>query len=886
MPEENIEPSSLDRREDSTSKINNQPPEGVPDKPEDGDFEGPVAWLGGRELIANLKLIALYTIFGNKLDSRDWMTGMVYLVEDENSPHSGLRKANANQDVNTRMVEAGVYTRDVETTRAADEKPENEFWFDYIADTGDGQMATYNVAYIAMRNWSLKTKGKLVSLPRGKFLVIGGDTAYHVADYETLAKRFQAPFWWAYKDLVTEGQISDSERRPLFGIPANHDYYDALDGFNRQFRRPIIGEDDESMSAPQLRREDEKSTREPQLRLPTFERHQEASYIALHLPFDWWFWGLDTESDEIDFRQQEFFKKVNKAGQPKKLIVATPSPTTVFGKYLSKDKPLTKVFESLGLKRPFLREEEKEPKDRLTQGECRLDLSGDIHHYARYWGPDSNETEKPRANQRGDRGQDTRYASVVSGGGGAFFDPTNTYFGEIKEQILFPTEAESRAAMSKEILDFRKIRSGGSVHYIGAGIAFALFFAATFVPNTRSILSTGLGPVTAPFISIGMAAVVLSLLLVIIGNLLFAKAFKRIDKWIEAQKLKGKDKNEQTASKQTWVMVVFLVLTGFLMAFGIFKFRMYRPIMPFTGSLMVFMTLVWSIFMNIIYMQFTERLNQQAKVRPIMDWEFYPTYAILASPVIAFGAALWFFGKTSLPAYLLADIVFLTVVTVSAVGITLLALLVGAERHDWKKGGKIGYLFIGLWHALLQLIIPLLWTLSILHLGMSVDPRWTAAILLLPATYYVFRRFGISQLQRNKRGRLLAIWIMYGLLMIVPPVLYLFVWAGGRGIEEVLVTLPVWGKFAFCLIACGIGTFMSCVWFGWYLAVTMAFNGHNNEAGGAARLEGYKQFIRIRLTNDDLTAYVIGFDKARANGKELESEGNLRIVDQFKLSIN
>jgi hypothetical protein len=60
---------------------------------------------------------------------------------------------------------------------------------------------------------------------------------------------------------------------------------------------------------------------------------------------------------------------------------------------------------------------------------------------------------------------------------------------------------------------------------------------------------------------------------------------------------------------------------------------------------------------------------------------------------------------------------------------------------------------------------------------------------------------------------------------------------------------------------------MSCVWFGWYLAVALLFNGHNNEAGGAARLQGYKQFMRIRLRQDDLTAYVIGFDKAQPEGR-------------------
>jgi hypothetical protein len=51
------------------------------------------------------------------------------------------------------------------------------------------------------------------------------------------------------------------------------------------------------------------------------------------------------------------------------------------------------------------------------------------------------------------------------------------------------------------------------------------------------------------------------------------------------------------------------------------------------------------------------------------------------------------------------------------------------------------------------------------------------------------------------------------------------------------------------------------------LAVALLFNGHNNEAGGAARLQGYKQFMRIRLRQDDLTAYVIGFDKAQPEGR-------------------
>ncbi len=60
----------------------------------------------------------------------------------------------------------------------------------------------------------------------------------------------------------------------------------------------------------------------------------------------------------------------------------------------------------------------------------------------------------------------------------------------------------------------------------------------------------------------------------------------------------------------------------------------------------------------------------------------------------------------------------------------------------------------------------------------------------------------------------------------------------------------------------------------------MAGQGHNNEAGGAARIEEYKEFVRIRLTDKGLTAYVIGIDKPEYDGANLKP----RIVDTFELT--
>jgi hypothetical protein len=164
--------------------------EPFPQKPSDErGFEKPVAWLLARELIASLKWTVLYALFKGKLDARDWMQAAEIAVESQTG--------------------------------------DGAFWFDYLADTGDGQMATYSIAYLCMSDlWvepspqvsstvSLDERpGPHVRLPRGEFLFNGGDTSYHIADYATLANRFQSPFRWAFDDLKRAGKILDGARRP------------------------------------------------------------------------------------------------------------------------------------------------------------------------------------------------------------------------------------------------------------------------------------------------------------------------------------------------------------------------------------------------------------------------------------------------------------------------------------------------------------------------------------------------------------------------------------------------------------------------------------------------------------------------------------------------
>src|ERR1044071_9802428 len=79
----------------------------------DRNFEKPVAWLLGKQLLGGLKGILLYTAYGEKLDPRDWMTGKV---------------------------------------ESFDNNGKDEFWFDYLSDAGDGTKAMYSIAYLALSN--------------------------------------------------------------------------------------------------------------------------------------------------------------------------------------------------------------------------------------------------------------------------------------------------------------------------------------------------------------------------------------------------------------------------------------------------------------------------------------------------------------------------------------------------------------------------------------------------------------------------------------------------------------------------------------------------------------------------------------------------------------
>jgi len=961
-------------------------------------FEKPVAWLLGRQLLKSLKGTFLYVAYGRKLDPRHWMQASVFPNPDIAEALKFWRDTPA-----SKTLDEGATQSDAQTDEQYWED-RKEFWFDYIADTGDGTKAVYSIAYLAMSDLWAKQKWTalpeqeaerevkfnrdeegdfLTELPRGQFLVVGGDTAYHVSDYMTLAKRLQLPFKWACEDLK---KPADEPRRPVFGIPGNHDYYDQLDGFRRQFRHPIQEDPINACELP-------KSLNAPQLVIPGFYRAQEASYIALQLPFKWWFWGLDTEVGQIDERQEKFFNDLcpNKRADgrsipPDKLIVATCSPTTVFGKIASKDdeKAADALFQ-IGLEQSFLPKDEKRPDGtydfsasgdaKLDSQQCLLEISGDVHHYARYWGPKSD--QRTRAHAKAEAPVGESYASVVSGIGGAFHHPSTTYVDEVREQVLYPTEDRSRVEVAKRVFKVKTILGGGNVGLAGFIIAFILYFAAALPQSSRESLNPPLSRLglaqrasdpltptvlpskdpTAPNTSTGQAStdastdfikpfwlwrkfgaqerrlpamteqrnylsvyeispkewswdyhlglwLLLGSLVPILLSFLFSKRLfgaeekesslgtdvkPSVEESVGGEKRirPAKYDPEVHAEPDKWLWLI-VALTAVIAVIGLLSVKPYRShIPPFNISLLIFFSIIWAIAAGLLGIRYSEHLFKKAAreyIKPT-DWALPSLLSVLS--VLSVVAGLWAFGRDNLPALVVSDIVFIIVAVGLPVALILLAALKGGETHRWP--GKLAMALVGIWHALLQIAVPFL----------LVKQGTLLTLLAVVVFVYLFRKAGEGLMSSTNRllysWGLLAVWIFFGAVILWvaysfhPPLSSVYT---GDGLllpnGELAQWWPAyascwtnyggWMEVMVALAAGGIGSLMCCVWFGWYLAVCLGFNGHNNEIGGAARIEDFKQFIRFRLTNEGLTGYVIAVDDVSRIGNPVD-KGSTEMKD-------
>ncbi len=251
-----------------------------------------------------------------------------------------------------------------------------DFWFDFIADTGDGGNATYSVARTALAD-SVQGPDDLPLL-RGELLLFGGDLAYPSASALEYRYRFVEMFEAALP--VANGQaeapaLVRGKPFTLAALPQNHDWMDSASTFGRYFLR-------------------NKHSRQ----FLGAEIPQKQTYFCLCLPQGWWLLGLDfAMTGDIDRDQYEQFASLASGQAPRilpehRVILIYPEPIWT--------TPVAAGVYPGGAKRYQLLEG-------LLESRIALRLAGDLHHYMRWTSSQDGQL-------------------LTCGTGGAFSHPTHT----------------------------------------------------------------------------------------------------------------------------------------------------------------------------------------------------------------------------------------------------------------------------------------------------------------------------------------------------------------------------------------------------------------------------------------------------------------------------
>ena len=265
-----------------------------------------------------------------------------------------------------RILEA-LSRRDFEAhdyTKHEDGRPRDTIWIDYVGDVGDGWNSTYAVAHtLAQPTLSLVAGGEAIRAPRGDVLVFGGDQVYPTASNTEYRRRLVVPYETALRH-------TPPPHPDAFAIPGNHDWYDSLVSFTRQFCscRWLGG----------------------------WRTRQTCSYFALRLPHGWWLLGTDVQlGSDVDTAQVEFFRKVaEQMGADDRVILCHAEPHWITSAVYERWDPDASERNIVYL------------EEKVLGGRVRAFLAGDLHHYRRHEAPDG--TQK-----------------ITCGGGGAFLHPTH-----------------------------------------------------------------------------------------------------------------------------------------------------------------------------------------------------------------------------------------------------------------------------------------------------------------------------------------------------------------------------------------------------------------------------------------------------------------------------
>jgi hypothetical protein len=149
--------------------------------------------------------------------------------------------------------------------------------------------------------------------------------------------------------------------------------------------------------------------------------------------------------------------------------------------------------------------------------------------------------------------------------------------------------------------------------------------------------------------------------------------------------------------------------------------------------------------------------------------------------------------------------------------------------------------------ALLFVWTPYAWA----RLWTSGHALWLTVPLFFG--YFVLRHFALRRwfLQLPTTWRRIAAVLVYVLvvaLYVAVPVCLMH--------HEATTAIPWWA----IVLATLVGAYLSCLWLGWYFFICLQFNAHGNEAGVAARVVSFAEFLRIKITENCAEVWVIGVE--------------------------